>query len=229
MLLFNGSQKLLMKFLTLFFLAFLVLVGCKNDGRDKICDNLNRVKTEFLHSICEENADESPFFLHYTFRTVFFSKKVVSLFGEMNVYDHLPHGWARYEGKTFCKIHGTFREITLDDLFDTPSRKEFVRKYCEDVLKRDPCSHFAGREPLMTGLNQEDVHTFVIDDKFLRIIFEPYAVGGFADGPFVVSIPYDTLKGQWKPSNPLTDLLAEVITSESYTSSWDEKNFTGNW
>ena len=214
-----------MKFRTVVIFVSLTFCGCKSPAADKICDDLNNVKDEFLTSIFEENEDESPFHLHYSFRTVLFSKKVMSLFGELFVYDHLPHGWTQYESKTLCRINGALKEITFDDVFDTPARKEFIRSYCEEMLKIDPSSYFFGEDHLRTSLDLNDIHTFVVDDKFLRIIFQPYSVQGCYDGPFVISIPYDMLKDHWNPSNPLANLLPEVISSKSYTSSWDEKKF----
>ena len=94
-----------------------MLQGCQDDT--KLLDDLNSIKRDFIQSIFEENFDESPFSINYSLRTVFFSTDLISLFGDIFVYNHLPHGWSYYESKTFYKTNGKFKEITLEDLFTT--------------------------------------------------------------------------------------------------------------
>ncbi len=210
-----------------FIFLFLFLTSCiKNDHKEKL-DDLNSIKKDFISSVLQENVDESPFHMNYSFRTVFFSQDLVSFLGEILVYDHLPHGWSRFEGKTLYRIHGKFQEITLDDLFETPEQKEFLRSYCENNLKykNEQGTYFSGKEPLMTKLDQNCLRTFVVDRCFLIIIFQPYQVGGCGDGPFVVKIPYDELKNQWNPKNPLINLLTRVLASKEHSSSWNESDW----
>lgn len=128
----------------------------------------------------------------------------------------------QYEGKTVCKKDGVVKEISFNDLFDTPSRQEWVRKYCEEILKKEPTSYFSGKDPLRTFLELREIHTFIIDDQFLRIIFQPYSIRGCFDTPFIVSLSYEALKEQWNPTNPLVDLLPQVISSQEFSSSWNE-------
>ena len=204
-----------------------LMTGCKGCNGPKPLDDLSSIKRDFLQSIFQEPVDESPFSIHYTFRTVFFSKNVISLFGEISVYDHLPHGWGTYEGKTFCKINNQFQEIALNDLFTKPEQKEFLRSYCENELKNTygQLTYLAGENPLCQSLTEKQLRTFVIDDQFLIIIFQPYSVGGCGDGPFVVKIPYKQLEGHWDPANPLKSLIPKIVSSQSFTSSWDEDRF----
>lgn len=206
------------------FFAFVCLLmsGCQNNDR---LDQLNALKKGFLNTILEAEIEEGPFHFNYTLRTVFFSKDLVSLFGEFGEYTNLPHGRSYYEGKTFCKINGRFKEITLNDLFVSPQQKEFLRNYCEKDLKNQGISYFSGVDPLCTRLEQKDIHTFVIDDQFLMIIFQPYIVGGWADSPFLVKIPYEHLKDQWDSINFLSPILNKVIASKSFIASWDQDEF----
>jgi len=210
-------------FLFLFFLS-----GCKSGKSASNClDDLNAIKKEFFRSILQENVDESPFHIQYSVKTVLFSQDVVSLFGEIAVYDHLPHGWGWYEGKTLCKINGQFREIMLDDLFPSSEQKEFLRIYCENDLKRTygELTYLVGMKEICPTLPLQDISTFVVDERFLIIIFQPYSVGGCGDGPFVVKMPYQSLEGHWNPVNPLRVLIPKVISSQSFTSCWDEEIF----
>lgn len=187
-----------MKFRSLILFAVsLILLGCENRKNDLADNDLNSVKKEFLERIFLAEAEEGPFNMHYSMKTVFFSKDLISLFGEINVYDCMPHGWKRYEGKTYVKMKGQFKEINLNDLFTSNSQREFLRSYCENYLKNDSMTYFGGENPLIEKLDSEKIRTFVIDDQFLTIIFQPYVAVSSADGPFVVKIPFDHLKGHW--------------------------------
>src|SRR5476651_2156145 len=183
-------------------LSVLLMAGCERQEKNVTIDDLNSIKKGFLLSILESGVEESPFHMSYTLRTVFFSANIVSLFGEVHVYDHLPHGWWRYEGKTLCRVQGKLKEVELEDLFSTVDQKEYLRKYCENRLKSDSISYFSGEDPLRTRLEYEDIRTFVIDDKFLIVFFQPYTVGGLGDGPPQVKISYEHLKDKWNTSHP---------------------------
>ncbi len=201
--------------------SLLLLIGCREKGKDVFVDDFNSIKKNFLLSIVQEDVEESPFCINYALRTVFFSKELVSLFGEIQVYEHLPHAWTRYEGRTLFKSHEKFQEVTLAYLFPTPRQKEFLRKYCEDDLKTQSGSYFFGNNPLHTTLRQEDIRQFVLDDKFLIIFFQPYTVGGLGDGPFHVKIPYETLKKEQGSSHLLLSVINKITSPKSYTAFWD--------
>ena len=78
---------------------------------------------------------------------------------------------------------------------------------------------------MRTRLEYEDMRTFVIDDKFLIVFFQPYTVGGLGDGPSQVKIPYEHLKNKWNTSHPLTQLIDRTVSSKSYTASWDQESY----
>ena len=123
----------------------------------------------------------------------------------------MPHGWKRYEGKTYVKIKGQFKEIDLNDLFTSNNQKEFLRGYCENCLKNDSLTYFGGKDPLKEKLAFEDIRTFVIDERYLSIIFQPYIAVSSADGPFVVKIPLDHLKG-----NGILAILCFLYSKRSF-------------
>ncbi len=194
-----------MKFRSLIlFSASIIFIGCENKKND-----LNSIKKEFLNKILLSEIEESPFNMHYSMKTVFFSKDLVSLFGEINVYDCMPHGWKCYEGKTYIKINGEFREIALEDLFTSNKQKEFLRSYCENCLKRDSMTYFGGDNPLKEKLASEDIQTFVIDEHSLSIIFQPYVAVSSADSPCIIKIPLEDLKEHWDSGNILFPFLQE--------------------
>lgn len=198
----------------LFFVLFL-LSACGDSSK-----NLSTFKQDFIERLFDGNVDEGPFQMRYSLRTVLFSKEVISLFGEIDLYTNLPHSYGRYEGKTYCKINSKYQEITLDDLFTTPAQKEFLRLYCENDLKKQSCNYFTDKAPLRANLEAKDLDTFVVDDRFLILIFQPYSVGNYVDGPFFVKIPFEDLKGHWNSKNP----LASLLPLNEFISSWDLSN-----
>ena len=211
----------------LFSVAFpLILLGCECK-ETQICniDDLTHLKNEFIQQIYMEDGDGGPFSFNYKFRTIFSSQGVTSLFGELTVHDRLPHGWKYYEGKTFCNINNRRIEVFLKDLFPTDKQKEFLRQICETRLKKNPVSYFSGKEPLHGSLTYDDINTFVIDDQHLIIVFQQYTVGGVADGPFFVKIPFTDLTGHWEDTHPLLSHLKNAVTSQAFTSSWDLEQF----
>ena len=210
-----------MKIIYLFLL--LIFTACSSDSNKRL-DNIEELKKEFIATILTESVlDEGPFQMNYHLRAVLFSDNVVSLIGEVFVYDHLPHGWIRYEGKTYIKTRNSFKEITLNDLFPKSSQKEFLRSYCKNFLKKDNnCNYFQAPDPLREHLDQEVIKVFVVDHESLILVFQPYAIGGFADGPFTVKIPFTELIGKWQAGNPLEKQLP---INKNFLSSWDK----GNW
>lgn len=207
-------------------LGVFILSSCnQQESKPANIDNLTDLKNQFIEQIGTCCIDEGPFSFDYRFRTVLFSKQIISLFGELNVQDRLPHGWNRYEGKTFYTIDSVYKEITLNDLFKTKGQKEYLRKICEDDIKKEPISYFAGKDPSRTTLDLQDIHTFVIDHQNLIIIFQPYVVGGGADGPFFVKIPFVDLNGKWQAGNLLEKQLP---FDNNFLSSWDNDNWICN-
>lgn len=201
----------------------LIFTACSLDSNKRL-DNIEEIKKDFIATILTERVlDEGPFQMNYHLRTILFSDNVVSLMGDVFVYDHLPHGWTRYEGKTYVKTNGFFKEIVLNDLFPQSSQKEFLRSYCENFFKcHGNCSYFRGASPLCDHLDQELIKTFVVDHESLILVFQPYSVGGLADVPFTVKIPFTELIGKWQAGNPLEKHLP---ITKNFLSSWDKDNW----
>lgn len=201
-------------------LPLLIFTACSSDS-DK---GLEEIKKDFIANILTESTlDEGPFQMNYHLRAILFSDHVVSLMGDIFVFAHLPHGWVRYEGKTYVKNNNSFEEITLNDLFPKSHQKEFLRSYCENFLKNSgECSYFLPPEPLLDHLDQELIKVFVVDHESLILIFQPYAVGGFADSPITVKIPFTELVGKWQAGNPLEKHLP---ITKNFLSSWDTENW----
>jgi hypothetical protein len=211
-------------FMKISYLFLLLIFTTCSSGSNKKVDNIEEIKKDFITTILTKSVlDEGPFQMNYQLRAILFSDNVVSLMGEVFVFAHLPHGWIRYEGETYVITNGSFKKITLNDLFSLPSQKEFLRSYCENFLKHDKnCNYFQDADSLCDHLDQELIKVFVVDHESLILIFQPYAVDGFADGPFTVKIPFTELIGKWQADNPLEKQLP---ITKNFLSSWDKDNW----
>lgn len=204
-------------------LLILICTACSSDT-DKGFDNLEDLKKDFIFTILSESSlDEGPFQMNYHLRAILFSDNIVSLMGDIFVYDHLPHGWTRYEGKTYVKTNGSFKEIGLNDLFPQLNQKEFLQHYCENFFKyHSDSGYFRGTDPVCNHLDLEHIKTFVVDHEFLILVFQPYTAGGSADVPCTVKIPFTELTGKWQAGNPLEKHLP---ITKNFLSSWDKNNW----
>lgn len=199
-------------------------MGCST--KEKGLDDLTTLKKNFLRAVFEGQIDEGPFHFSYEMRTVFFSKDFISLLGSFHEYTNLPHGRQRFEGKTYCKMGSEFREIRLDDLFVTDEQREFLRQYCEQHLKNNQqASYFSEPNPLLTTLEYRDINTFVVDDQFLIVIFQPYTVAGLTDELPSVKVPFSLIRNILSPANPLAPLLNQSLKPDSFISSWNEREY----
>jgi hypothetical protein len=200
-------------------LLLFALTSCTKPDNDPL-KNLNACKQEFINEILKQSSNESPFHMSYSLTTTLFSDNVISLFGQISIYDHLPHERKRYEGLTFFKTQGKLVSISLQELFSTSIEKEWLRNYCEQFLKTDAIasSYFSGKTPLLTCLDYNLIHAFILEPEALCVIFQPYTVAGMTDSPPVIKIPYEKLKVHWNPSNP----LVKHVPFTPITGSWPE-------
>ena len=204
-------------------ILMLLFTACEKPKNNQSLNDLNSIKKEFLNTIFSAEVEEGSFYLQYTLKTIFFSKDLISLFGKMNVYDSMPHGWKYYEGKTYLKIKGKFQEINLQDLFSEAKEQEFLRSYCESILKNDLLTYFAGKDAFKSRLDFNDLKTFIINDQFLMIVLQPYVAVSGADSPFVIKIPFSYLKTHCNSTHILFDLLQKNISSKSFVALTAEK------
>jgi hypothetical protein len=207
------------------FLSIFMLSGCNDQGA-VLLDDLSGLKKRFIAEVLEGAVDECPFDMSYNLRTVFYSKELISLFGGFHKYTHLPHGSAKYEGRTFYKKNGKFIQLVLNDLITNRQGWEFIRKYCENVFKNDPCTYFSGDEPLRTKLELQELNTFTLDEQAIILVFQPYTVAGGMDGPPIVRISWNDLLGFIEQTHPLRAILSEILSSKCFVSSWDQKNLS---
>lgn len=94
-----------------------------------------------------------------------------------------------YDGRCFVLRDGHPKEIRLEDL--SRSRAEFIRRICElceTDLRRQGAGWLAMSPELK--LCRDDIGGIQIRPGGLTVVFNPYAVGCFAEGGYFVEIPW---------------------------------------
>jgi len=96
-------------------------------------------------------------------------------------------------------------EIKLTDLFlENPNYKNLMSQLCFEELKRQGASGVSDIDLMEL---YEKMNEFVITPKGLVFYFSPYSVGGYAEGEFIVEIPYQKILPIVKKDGPLAEFL----------------------
>ncbi len=184
-------------------------------GRGTLTDVVNlQIKTEAegrFASFCKEGISEDDLgedacLLSYDLVPVYQTPHLISIFGCI-FQGRGSHGCSYYEGLTFWQIGESVVKLGLDELFVKGSGyRQFLLHYCENEFKASGYGYYSSRPELPPELGPSDLDIFVLTDKGLRIIFRAYTVGGWADGPDSVLIPYAKLKEFIDIFGPLKEL-----------------------
>ena len=145
--------------------------------------------------------------LSYELFPVYRASNLISACG-CNFQGRGIHGCTYYEGKTFWQKGDFIVELVLDDLFvKGTGYRRFLFQYCENYFKATGYGYYSSRRDLLPELKQNDLDIFVLTDNGLMIIFKAYTVGGWADGPDTVLIPYGKLKKFIDLNGPLKEFF----------------------
>lgn len=158
--------------------------------------------------IFSEEAWDEGFTLSYELLPAYQAPNLISIYG----YDFQGrggvHGCTYYEGKTFWQKGDSFVKLVLDDLFIKGSEhRQFLLRYCENYFKASGYGYYSSLSEFPPKLSSNDLDIFVLTNKGLMIVFRAYTVGGWADGPDTVLIPYMDLKQFIDPNGPLQAML----------------------
>ncbi len=184
-------------------------------GHGRLIDSVNRqVKTEAIdrftsfckEAILEDDLCEDECMFSYALVPVYQTPHLISIFG-CTFQGGGARGCNYYEGQTFWQRRDSVVRLGLDDLFVKGSGyRQFLLHYCKNELKASGYGYYSSRPEFPPELGSRDLNIFILTDKGLRIIFRAYTVGGCADGPDTVLVPYDKLKGFIDPCGPLEEI-----------------------
>lgn len=185
-------------------------------GKGTLIAEVNKqLKTEaegrFNYFIQEEISTEEAWdddcTLSYELFPVYQAPNLISIYG-CDFHGRGSHGCTYYEGKTFWQREDSIVNLVLDDLFVKGSGyRQFLLQYCENHFKVSGYGYYSSRSELPPELSFSDLDIFIPTDKGLMIVFRAYTVGGWADGPDTVLIPYTELKNFIDPLGPLKGMF----------------------
>ena len=157
------------------------------------------VKAEiFSEEVYDEECE-----LSYDFVPIYHANGLISSWGVRSEV-RWSHGCSYYEGKNFWQKGDSIVELVLDDLFvKGKTYRKFLLQYCENFFKSSGYGYYSSLPEYPPELDHSDLDIFVITDKGLMIVFRAYRVGGWADGPDTVLIPYAKLKEYVDSEGPL--------------------------
>jgi hypothetical protein len=141
--------------------------------------------------------------LSYDLDVVYQKPDLISIFG-CRVVCRDSHGCSYYEGQNFWYDGNKVVELTLDDLFlEESGHRPFLLQYCTDFFTRTGYGYYSSCKELLPELTTDDLDIFTLTRSELVITFRAYRVGGWADGPDQVFIPYTKIKQFINPDGPL--------------------------
>ena len=143
----------------------------------------------------------------YQLSPVYCQPNFISIYGCESQTRACPHGWTHYESKNYWQSENAIIEVGLKDLFLKESGWcNFLLDYCDRYFTVTNHGYYASDYGLRPKLEPEDLNIFVITKEGLIIIFRSYRVGGWADGPDIITIPYNDLKEFIDPNGPLKEV-----------------------
>jgi len=124
--------------------------------------------------------------------------RTLSLLGTVSVYTGGAHPNTHFRALNFVREGGTVRRLALGDLFKpgTPFVRVLSEYVLADLREQEAAWVADGSIP---ALRAEELGAFTLSGRGLEFAFAPYAVGPYAQGAFVVTVPYARLAGMLRP------------------------------
>jgi len=143
--------------------------------------------------------------ISYSLTPTYASSSLVSVFVELYRYGTgMPHGCSHYTSYNYWFDGKEMQEINLGSLFLSDKNfADFLTQFCLSSLEKERIGYCD--TPIEITL--EDVQIFTLSKSGLTITFRPYHIGGWADGPYSTTIPFESLKSFINPQGPLREFL----------------------
>ncbi len=108
----------------------------------------------------------------------------------------------------FGMVKGKAKKLTLADLFKRGTNPlPLVSKIVMAKLKEKNASWIENGDVKALDLKSGD--EFVIATDRLTYIFSPYEMGSYAEGSYIIDVPFAALGAKLDPSGPLKELLSK--------------------
>lgn len=186
-------------------------------------NNAHQVFIEYIEKYKQEEKEESELGeeaismdfdkrdISYALTPTYATSSLVSVFGELYRYGGgMPHGCSHYFSYNYWFDGKEMQEISLSSLFLSDKNfADFLTHFCLTTLKDERIGYYSpdpeGHIPI--EINLDDLQVFTLSKSGLTITFRPYHVGGWADGPYSITIPFESLKPFINSQGPLRQFL----------------------
>ena len=151
--------------------------------------------------------------LRYKLTPVYISSNFVSLFGETNRFSGLPHGSSRYQSFNFWWDGCQLNQVTLEQMVNCSEEfAEFLSSYCIKALKENQIGYFSVADEFSSTIDiqLEDCDVVTLSESGLTITFQPYKVGGWADGPYSVTVPFKEISDFITSGGPVSHFIENL-------------------
>lgn len=130
----------------------------------------------------------------------YYSETLLSLLGKYYQYTGGAHGNTHYQSKNFWIREDEVILLKLSDLFLQGYQKRLSQECIRSLREQGAGDVVNGS---ITELAEKDLRQFSLTPRGLTVYFAPYAVGAYAEGTFLVTIPYLKLKPVIDTGGPL--------------------------
>lgn len=127
--------------------------------------------------------------------------QLISLYFDTTEYTGGAHGNRFYQPMNFAIVNGKAQRLKLQDLF---KKGVDARQVVSDAVlpKLRDLKASAVVDGDITELPADLAESFVITPSGLTFLFEPYAVASYAEGSFIIKIPFEELRGSLLVGGP---------------------------
>ena len=131
------------------------------------------------------------------------SDDAICLLLDTYTYGGGAHSNFRFDTVLLVCEEGAFREVVVDDVFADPADIEATLSplVVAGLIEQGWTHRMSGRADRV--FSAKDILYFTVSAKGLTVYFEPYAIASYAEGAFVVTVPWDALMDVIDPEGPL--------------------------
>ena len=132
---------------------------------------------------------------------------LISTYFTVFKYEGGAHPNTDFQAHNYGLLRFRAKRLKLQDLFRSWHKGH---ETCSDLiiarLKKNPRAARVA-EGSVTSLPKDVTERFVITRGSLTFLIPAYVVASYADGPFIVKIPYSDFEGKLNPAGPLKGLI----------------------
>jgi hypothetical protein len=132
--------------------------------------------------------------------------RLLSLSATVNHYSGGAHPNSHFRSRTVWIDGGELRDLRLADLFNPCASWEAelsVRVLRQ--LRADGASSVV--DGVVDSLDARDLSPWCLTPQGIEFLFEPYRMGSYADGPFLVTVSFEEIRELLNPLGPATEFL----------------------